>query len=348
MYGRSSFLITFFVLFEFILWCNLDVEGTVVYACTPLSSSSATQVDALKSIYLHNHCFDYVNGKPSFVRGTYSLSGYFEGTVDSASGTARLSWYEANLSGPSSGNATIQFLSLENGYRVNTLEGGTVLQNWDALVCTQTPQSDSASVCFWSSSESAASLPQLLNKSKDTVDLSIFRGIDGSNGFCFEEASSAGYYDYTYSTEECRLLGIDCLGETRIEDGQYLRVGDGGAIGQSIAGGFLYAGTWTANGGPAKGVSGTALYSAVVNGSEVSLVGGYCFFDGRGKRQACFRESYLLGHDRATCSGKNLDQSQGLSTSTLLTAILVPILVTFAICVLFGICCMHYYQVRSL
>eukprot|EP00292_Cryptomonas_paramecium_P023656 CAMPEP_0113667628 /NCGR_PEP_ID=MMETSP0038_2-20120614/3546_1 /TAXON_ID=2898 /ORGANISM="Cryptomonas paramecium" /LENGTH=155 /DNA_ID=CAMNT_0000583273 /DNA_START=66 /DNA_END=529 /DNA_ORIENTATION=- /assembly_acc=CAM_ASM_000170 len=73
-----------------------------------------------------HYCIDYYDDNPSFIRGTYAMVGYFEGTITAPDSSAIVAWYEssANATTPiATGIATLQ-LSGTNPLHSVTWKGG--------------------------------------------------------------------------------------------------------------------------------------------------------------------------------------------------------------------------------
>jgi hypothetical protein len=181
----------------------------------------------------------------------------------------------------------------------------------------------------------------LLNKDRDSLDLSAFSSAQGSNNFCLNRSSDAGSYIYTYSEQECNTSHLDCVGSGRVELGtiEALKRGAGrGALSAVLADTFLYTGTWLATSGPAADSYGPNVYVALLaDSTSLTLRGFYCFFDDQtGLRQDCFPEFYSFNTHAASCDESNTTGSSasgggGSAWGTnLLLAILLPTSTTLA------------------
>jgi hypothetical protein len=178
----------------------------------------------------------------------------------------------------------------------------------------------------------------LLNKDRDSLDLSAFSSAQGSNTFCLNRSSDAGSYIYTYSETECNTSHLDCVGSGRVEVGtiETVKRGEGrGSLSAVLADTFLYTGTWLATSGPAAGSYGPNVYvTLLADSTTLTLRGFYCFFDGQtGLRQDCFPEFYRFTTHAASCDESNATLSEGGGgggtwTKDLLLAILLPTAIT--------------------
>ena len=202
---------------------------------------------------------------------------------------------------------------------------------WLGLNCTHVANATAEELstwCLWSPQTDRAAVRALLNKSRDSLDLSAFSGPQGRSDFCYGEAGSAGGYVYTYSGSECITLGLPCADQGVVEEGTYRGVGAAGsALGIALNSTYVYAGAWAASSGPGVGRLGSGLYAAVGDSAgRLTLRGFYCAYDSDGRSEArqagCFPESYALNGRRAACSDSGV--AGGGWSAELLAAVVVP------------------------
>ena len=234
------------------------------------------------------------------------------------------------------GSASVDYSGADSQHLITGSFSGDRSGPWLGLNCTHVANATAEELstwCLWSPQTDRAAVRALLNKSRDSLDLSAFSGPQGRSDFCYGEAGSAGGYVYTYSGSECITLGLPCADQGVVEEGTYRGVGAAGsALGIALNSTYVYAGAWAASSGPGVGRLGSGLYAAVGDSAgRLTLRGFYCAYDSDGRSEArqagCFPESYALNGRRAACSDSAGVAGGGWSAELLAAAVVPGLLV---------------------
>jgi hypothetical protein len=254
------------------------------------------------------HCFDIVDGVRTYVRGTYGMYGYFEGSPADASNphVFFINWYESIASEfiPGSGTARIVYNSAFNnvtGHYWYTASSDVKLDSnfghWHAsdgsYLAKDTDVNGEAKMltrCLYPGITFAKKRSEI----KQIGDgVTAYTGVSeqGINTFCVMPAGGAGPAQWlgTY-----RYIGSE-------EEGSYIEYGNSGinSFGFSMKSGLGFIGSWHASTAKYNGTYGPCLYGVVADGIGAMMVGFYCIIDfDTLERLECSNEYYnLLARD---------------------------------------------------
>jgi hypothetical protein len=251
------------------------------------------------------HCFNYNNGKRSYVRGTYGSYGYFEGAVDPINPLSFfLNWYETSLLTLSgvSGSAVLNYSStwsavsgiswsggsgdLDDSYRSWSSSNGTLL----ADDSTTSGSNILLTNCLYPGANYATPRSSIeILKDKSIASASS----DGTNSFCQVPAGGFGLWFGTYLYR----YTIDKDGVTGTETGTY----GVDSLAFLLKSGMGIVGQWKAVTGPYAGDHGSNLYVVLSTSSPKVLVVGFsCFLDSNSKRRQCQSEYYEVLTDKTS------------------------------------------------